>query len=162
MRVSESIRESLAREAAEAIAVAEAEDDGQRTPAPGQRARQQAKDPAQVYSVRIPVDRIEQLRRLAEERGAAPTTLLRQLVLEVLDREEALKVARELSSSEPVVHQAHAGAAVHRDLSVLNIGGSRSGRPIMVRDVAAAGLHDMSDDPSVEADPDSEQRRTQV
>jgi phage terminase small subunit len=37
--------------------------------------------------VRIPVDRIAQLRRLAEKRGVAPTALLRQFVLERLDVE---------------------------------------------------------------------------
>jgi len=38
-----------------------------------------------VYSVRIPVDRIEELRQLAIERGVPPTTLIRTWVLAHLD-----------------------------------------------------------------------------
>jgi hypothetical protein len=43
--------------------------------------------PSQVYSIRVPVDRLEQVRRLASERNIAPTTMLRQWVLMQLDRE---------------------------------------------------------------------------
>jgi phage terminase small subunit len=85
--MSETVQEMLAREAAEARAVAEAEGRGERAPARGQRARRNADGASQVYSVRIPVDRIAQLRRLAETRGVAPTALLRQFVLERLDIE---------------------------------------------------------------------------
>lgn len=83
--MEESIREVLAREAEEAEAVADAQtgDSG------GQRGRRSAVDPSQVYSVRIPVHRLEELRALAVERGVAPTSLLRQFVLERLDREAA-------------------------------------------------------------------------
>lgn len=45
------------------------------------------KDPSQVYSVRIPVSRIEELRRVASGKGLAPSTLLREWVLERLDLE---------------------------------------------------------------------------
>ena len=45
--------------------------------------------PAQVYSVRIPVDRIEELRQLAQVRCVQPTTLMRQWVLDRLDHERA-------------------------------------------------------------------------
>ncbi len=85
-----SVREMLLAEAAEAEAVAEMEDGGEAPAQPVQRARRQAADPSQVYSVRIPVDRLEQLRRLADTRGVAPTALVRQFVLEALDRESAL------------------------------------------------------------------------
>lgn len=44
-----------------------------------------SKSPAAVYSVRIPVDRIEELRRLATDRGIAPTALIRTWVLAQLD-----------------------------------------------------------------------------
>ncbi|MFI9380557.1 hypothetical protein [Kutzneria sp. NPDC052558] len=43
------------------------------------------RNPSAVYSVRIPVDRIEQLRRVAEERGMQPTALMRTWVLAQLD-----------------------------------------------------------------------------
>lgn len=43
------------------------------------------RDPSQVYSVRIPASRIEQLRRVAQDRGIAPTTLIRHWVIERLD-----------------------------------------------------------------------------
>jgi hypothetical protein len=85
--VQESIRDVLAREAREAEAAAAAREmDGRPEPG-GQRARLQANDASQVYSVRIPVERLEQLRRLAEERGVLPTVLMRQFVLERIDRE---------------------------------------------------------------------------
>lgn len=90
--MEESVRDMLAREAAEAKAAADAEDRGEREPAPGQRARRQAAEASQVYSVRIPVARLAQLRKLADERGVAPTVLLRQFVLERLDVETAQQV----------------------------------------------------------------------
>jgi hypothetical protein len=49
------------------------------------RHREPAKSPTAVYSVRIPVDRIEELRQLAAERGVAPTALIRSGVLAQLD-----------------------------------------------------------------------------
>lgn len=49
------------------------------------RHREPAKSPTAVYSVRIPVDRIEELRQLAAERGVAPTALIRTWVLAQLD-----------------------------------------------------------------------------
>src|ERR1700761_5912171 len=42
---------------------------------PSQRPR------SQVYSIRVPVDRLEQVRSLAKERGIAPTAMLRDWVL---------------------------------------------------------------------------------
>jgi len=50
-----------------------------------------AVNPSQVYSVRIPVDRLEELRRVAESRGLAPSALLRSWVIERLDREKLLR-----------------------------------------------------------------------
>jgi hypothetical protein len=100
--MKESIRDMLAREAAEAKAVADAEVRGERRPAaPGQRARRQPGEASQVYSVRIPVDRLAQLRQLADERGVAPTALLRQFVLERLDQETAPIVPSELPARDP-------------------------------------------------------------
>ncbi|RSD19954.1 hypothetical protein [Amycolatopsis eburnea] len=47
--------------------------------------REPSKGPSAVYSVRIPVDRIEELRGLAAERGVQPTALIRTWVLAQLD-----------------------------------------------------------------------------
>jgi hypothetical protein len=49
------------------------------------RHREPAKSPTAVYSVRIPVDRIEELRQLAAERDVQPTALIRTWVLAQLD-----------------------------------------------------------------------------
>ncbi|MCA1676676.1 MAG: hypothetical protein LC799_32395, partial [Actinobacteria bacterium] len=49
------------------------------------RHREPAKSPAAVYSVRIPVDRIEELRQLAADRDVQPTALIRAWVLAQLD-----------------------------------------------------------------------------
>ncbi|MEU0529384.1 hypothetical protein [Amycolatopsis tolypomycina] len=65
-------------EAAEADPDADAEVDWVRHQRP-------AKNPTAVYSVRIPVDRIEELRQLAAGRGVQPTALIRTWVLAQLD-----------------------------------------------------------------------------
>jgi hypothetical protein len=83
--MSEGIRDILAREASEAEARAEAEEQGEVMPTPGQRGRKHAADPSQVYTVRIPVSRLRRLREIAEQRGVPPTTLIRQWVIERLD-----------------------------------------------------------------------------
>ncbi len=83
--MSESVREILAREAAEAEARAEAEERGDVKPTSGQRGRKRAEDPSQVYTVRIPVSRLRRLRELADGLGIAPSALIRQLVIERLD-----------------------------------------------------------------------------
>ena len=49
------------------------------------RHREPAKSPTAVYSVRIPVDRIEELRQLAADRDVQPTALIRTWVLAQLD-----------------------------------------------------------------------------
>ena len=49
------------------------------------RHQRPSKNPTAVYSVRIPVDRIEQLRQLAAERDVQPTALIRTWVLAQLD-----------------------------------------------------------------------------
>ena len=82
-------------------------------PPTARRKTRQAKDPSQVYSVRIPVDRLEQLRRAAATRGSAPSALIRELVVAFLDDQslnstistaaEALEVLRQV-----VLGQAHA------------------------------------------------------
>jgi hypothetical protein len=83
--MSENIRELLAREAAEAEARADAEDRGEVPAPPGRRGNRKASDPSQVYPVRIPVARINELREVAERLGVPPTALIRQWVIERLD-----------------------------------------------------------------------------
>ena len=53
------------------------------------RSRRPAKEPAQVYSLRIPVDKLAELRRLAEERHLTPSALMRSWVLERLAQESS-------------------------------------------------------------------------
>lgn len=84
-------------EAAEAEARAEAEERGEVPLSPGQRGRQRASDPSQVYSVRIPVSRLRELRHIAEQLDGQPTVLIRQWVLERLDQ---LAAASAVANSE--------------------------------------------------------------
>ena len=68
---------------------------------PFTRLRRYAKEPSQVYAIRIPVSRLQAIRRLAGGRGEQPTALLREWVLERLDEEElatAAAIAREPST----------------------------------------------------------------
>jgi hypothetical protein len=111
------IRSLLAREAEEAEAIAEAEDRGEQTAARGQRGRRRAADPSQVYSIRIPVSRLDQLRLLAESRGMAPTALVRQFVLSALDE----------AASPPRV-----ATLPPRDPNEIRLGGSRTKAPAPV------------------------------
>ena len=83
--MSKDLRETLSREAAEAEARADAEERGELPPLRGQRGRRPASDPAQVYAVRIPASRLEELRALAEQLDEPPTALIRRWVLEHLD-----------------------------------------------------------------------------
>jgi hypothetical protein len=83
--MSESVRDMLAREAAEAEARANAEERGEIAPTPGQRGRKRAADPSQVYAVRIPVSRLHRLQEVAASLNVQPTALIRQWVIERLD-----------------------------------------------------------------------------
>ncbi|HEX5495347.1 MAG TPA: hypothetical protein VFX70_12315 [Mycobacteriales bacterium] len=58
------------------------------------RHRRPARDPSQVYSLRIPVRRLEELRSLAEEQDVEPSVLMRRWVLERLDEEDAARGER--------------------------------------------------------------------
>lgn len=109
---------AAAARAAEELAALDADPNA---PAPVRRRREQ--DTSQVYSVRIPVVRLEQLRRLAEDRGVPPTALLRQFVLERLDAE-----------SRPV----ELGALPERDPNELRLGPSRSASTAEVVPLAVA------------------------
>jgi hypothetical protein len=81
-----SVAKLLAAEAEAAEQLSDEEDLG-----PSYAPRRPAKDPSQVYSVRIPVGRLEQLRQRAAENGIAPSALMRQWVAERLDADESVK-----------------------------------------------------------------------
>jgi hypothetical protein len=80
----EEIAESLAAEAAEAEQHADEADHG-----PSYRRKYPPRDPAQVYSLRIPVAQIEELRQLAAGKGVTPSALMREWVLERMAAEKA-------------------------------------------------------------------------
>jgi len=50
------------------------------------RRPQQPRDPAQVYSVRVPADRLGQLREIAQREGLSTSTLVRHLVIDGIER----------------------------------------------------------------------------
>lgn len=96
--MTEKIRSQIARAAAEAEAELEAQDaDAEKAPAPV-RARKQASDASQVYSVRIPVEQLGKLRKLADARQENPSSMLRRWVLERLEVELAGHGAEDLRS----------------------------------------------------------------
>ena len=82
--MSKDMAELLAAEAAEAERRAENDDHG-----PSYRRKNPPRDPAQVYSLRIPVDQIGELRQLASDRGVTPSALMREWVLERIAAEKA-------------------------------------------------------------------------
>jgi hypothetical protein len=82
--MKKDLAELLAAEAAEAEHHADAEDHG-----PSYRRRHPPRDPAQVYSLRIPAAQLEQLRQLAADRNVTPSALMRQWVLERVAAEQA-------------------------------------------------------------------------
>jgi hypothetical protein len=53
------------------------------------RSRRPAKEPTQVYSLRVPVEKLEELRRLAEERHLTPSALMRSWIIERLEQESS-------------------------------------------------------------------------
>jgi hypothetical protein len=92
----ESIADLLAAEAEAAEQFRDEDDLG-----PTYVPRHPAKDPSQVYSVRIPVSRLDQLRKRAAQEGVAPSALMRQWVIERLDADEGMK--RTVSSLEALL-----------------------------------------------------------
>lgn len=115
--MEESLSDILAREAEEAEAAADAQEASGRPGRSGQRAHGRAGDASQVYSVRIPVERLEQLRRLAEDRRVRPTALLRQFVLERLDQETAPVEAVSFPERDPnQLRLGHSRSASHADV----------------------------------------------
>jgi hypothetical protein len=58
---------------------------------------------SQVYSIRVPVEQLEQLRRLAKDRGLAPTAMLREWALVQLEAEIGTRVQKAQDSSPEAV-----------------------------------------------------------
>src|SRR5262249_46577741 len=81
----EAIGEGLGRGGTQGGERAEGGERGEGGPTPGHQGRQPASDPSQVYTVRIPVSRLRELRAIAAELGEPPATLIRRWVLERLD-----------------------------------------------------------------------------
>ncbi|MEX2556676.1 MAG: hypothetical protein WEB06_13755 [Actinomycetota bacterium] len=71
-------------------------------PVPFTRLRRYAKEPSQVYAIRIPASRLEVIRRLAERRKEQPTALLREWVLERLDEELAETGPKNVREDPPI------------------------------------------------------------
>jgi Cdc6-like AAA superfamily ATPase len=69
--------------------------------APGYRRARPPREPAQVYSLRIPVDRLEQLRRLAADKHMTPSALMRSWVLERLDAEASAEASVLVVAGDP-------------------------------------------------------------
>lgn len=59
------------------------------------------KAPSQVYTVRIPTNRLAQLRQLADERGVPPSVLLRSWAIAHLDAEQHESGTGQRMVSEP-------------------------------------------------------------
>ena len=85
---------------AEAARMDELEAEGALDDLPFSRLRRYAKEPSQVYAIRIPTSRLAAIRRLAELRGEQPASLTREWVLERLDEEIA-----ELQAEDSKVRQ---------------------------------------------------------
>lgn len=69
-------------------AEAEASEEHRDAPADYVRStRRPRRDPSQVYSLRIPVQRLAELREVADANGVEPSVLMRQWVLDRLDAE---------------------------------------------------------------------------
>src|SRR5919198_5813794 len=90
----------MARISKERLAELAEEEDARRDEAPRgpmHRLRRRAQDPAQVYSVRMPLEYLEELRRVAEEQGETPSTLMRRWMVEYLDARRASQQSEEIA-----------------------------------------------------------------
>lgn len=76
----------MSREHAELIeAIAEEVEHAEATPDADLNYRRRSGGPHQVYGLRLPAERITQLRELAEARGVEPSVLARTWVIDQLD-----------------------------------------------------------------------------
>ncbi len=99
---AEPISEVLAREA-EAAERVEAEHRG-----PYVRSQRAPHDPSQVYSLRIPVQCLDTVRKLAREHNTTPAALLRTWVLERLEEEAVAGASADDDLPQGQRHQAMA------------------------------------------------------
>ncbi len=79
-----TVRNTLAAEAASA------EERASTAPGRMHRSTSGSRGASQVYTIRMPVDRLEEIRRAAHELGEQPSALMRRWVLERLDAEKSL------------------------------------------------------------------------
>ena len=86
-------------------------------PSTARRKTRRANDPSQVYSVRIPVDRLEQLRRAAAARGSAPSVLIRELVVAFLDDQPVDPTSTTAAAALEVLRQVVLGQARAADVT---------------------------------------------
>jgi hypothetical protein len=93
MEREKTIEEILAEAAEESEA-------GRDLPADYVRARAAPKEPTQVYSLRVPVKLLEQLRLLAEAEGVEPSVLMRRWVIERIEEERDRLVGRTPSAAD--------------------------------------------------------------
>jgi len=75
------------RDLGEDIEAREATTDREMEPAHAVRSRRAPRDPSEVYSLRIPVTRLAEVRRIAASERTTSAALLRRWVLERLDAE---------------------------------------------------------------------------
>jgi hypothetical protein len=66
---------------------------------PRYRNRKLGSNPSQVYSIRIPVSQLNDLRKLAQRRGEAPSAMMRRWVLERLQSDAAALTPAEASTA---------------------------------------------------------------
>lgn len=74
---------------------------------PQYRNRARAANPSQVYSIRMPVERVEEVRSLAEKSGVPPTAMLREWILQRLDFEVKSPGHASARSSRPELFWGH-------------------------------------------------------
>lgn len=82
---------------------------------------------AQVFQLRLPSLRLEQLRRLAEARGLAPTALVLDWIVERLDQEDPASITpapRQESNPAPVVAEPTVGTGRRRTTTPAPIPGA--------------------------------------
>lgn len=83
------------------------------------RNKRARRDPSQVYAIRIPVQVLEDVRRLAAERGTQPSALMREWVLDRLNEEvgeQPSRAERRPRTSSPGKVFVHVGAVYDKIL----------------------------------------------
>ncbi len=119
------------QESIAAILAREAEDVGANRERIGPMHRTRPpREPAQVYSIRMPVEKLEELRREAEAAGMTPSALMREWVLERLASQEADPDDRLSQAMRSGVNELiRQNRTLRRQLSRLE---GQTGRPVAV------------------------------